>query len=75
MTRTIIISGTGCFGNVGERSYLKSSTHTRIISEQPLPCRKIGWREPTSDKFQKSKQIHSLRAFQNGRSALSEIPS
>ena len=38
--RTIFIGGTGSFGNVGERIYPKSSTHTRAISEQPLPCRK-----------------------------------
>ena len=36
---------------------------------------KKGWREPPSNKFKESQQIHSLRAFQNGRSALSEIPS
>ena len=29
----------------------------------------------TSDKFKKSQQIHSLRTFQNGRSALSKIHS
>ena len=63
--RAIFMSGTGSSGNVGERSYPKSSTHTRAISEQPLPCRKKGWREPLSDKFKKSQQIHSLRAFQN----------
>ena len=45
------------------------------ISEQLLPCRKKEWRELPSDKFEKSQQTHSLRAFQNGRSALSEIPS
>ena len=73
--KTIFISGTGRFGNVGERSYPKSSTHTRAISEQHLPCRKKGRREPPRDKFKKSQQIHSLQAFQNGRSALSEIPS
>ena len=63
------------FRNVGERNYPNSSTHTRAISEQPLPCRKKGRREPPSDKFEKSQQIHSLKAFQNGRSPLSEIPS
>ena len=73
--RTVFISGTGSFGNVGERSYPKSSTHTKAISEQPLPCRKKGWREPLSDKLKKSQQIHSLRAFQSGKSALSGIPS
>ena len=73
--RTVFISGTGSFGNVGEKSYPKSSTHTKAISEQPLPCRKKGWREPPSDKLKKSQQIHSLRAFQNGKSALSGIPS
>ena len=51
------------------------STHKRAISEQPLPCREKEWRKPPSDKFKKSQQIHSLRAFQNGRSALSEVPS
>ena len=49
--RAIFISGTESFGNVGERSYPKSSTHKRAISEQPLTCRKKGWREPPSDKF------------------------
>ena len=73
--RTIFISGTGSFGNVGERSGLKSSTQTRAISEQPLPCRKNGWREPPSDKSNKSQQIHSLRAFKNGRSVLPGILS
>ena len=47
--KTIFISGTGSFGNVRKRSYPKSSTNTRAISEQPLPCRKIGWREQPSD--------------------------
>ena len=73
--RTIFISGTGSFRNVAERSYPKSSTQTRAISEEPLPCRKKGWREPPNDKFLKSQQIYSLREFQFGRSALSEIPS
>ena len=73
--RTIFISGTGSFGNVGERSYPKSNTYSRKISEQPLPHRKKGCREPLSDKFEKCQQIHSLQAFQNGRSALHEIPS
>ena len=73
--RTILISGTGSFGNVEERSYPKSSTQTRAISEQPLPCRKKGWSESPSDKFEKSQKIYFLRAFENGRSALSEIPS
>ena len=56
-------------------SYPKSGTHTRTISEPPLLCRKKGWREPPSDKFWKSQQIHSMWAFQTGRSALSEITS
>ena len=47
----IFISETGSFGNVGERSYPKSSTHTKPISEQPLPCRKKGWREPPVGKL------------------------
>ena len=38
----IFISGTGSLENAGERSYPKSSTHTKEISEQPLPCRKKG---------------------------------
>ena len=38
--RTVFNSGTGNFGNLGERSYPKSSTHTRAISERPIPCRK-----------------------------------
>ena len=42
VNRTIFICGTGSFKNVGERSYPKSSTHTRAITEQPLPCRKKG---------------------------------
>ena len=40
--RTIFISGTGSFGNVGERNYPKSNTHTRAISEQPLQEKKYG---------------------------------
>ena len=72
---TIFISGTGSFGNVGERSYQKKGTHTRAISEQPLLSRKKGRRELPSDKFKKSQQIDSVQAFQNGRSALFEIPS
>ena len=36
----IFIIETRSFGNVGERSYPKSSTLVRAISEQPLPCRK-----------------------------------
>ena len=48
---------------------------TRAIFEPPHPCRRIGWREPPSDKFKKSQQIHSLRAFRNGRCALSKIHS
>ena len=49
--RTIFISGTGSFRNIAERSYPKRSTQTRAISEEPLPCRKKGWREPPNDKF------------------------
>ena len=75
VNRTIFISGTGSFKNVGERSYPKSSTHTRAISEQPPPCRKKEWRERSSNKFKKSQQIHSSRAFQNGKSTLSKIVS
>ena len=40
-------------------SYPKSITHTGAIAEQPFLV----------------ENYHSLRAFQNGRSALSEIPS
>ena len=58
--RTIFTSGTGSFGNVGERSYQKSNTRTRAVPEQPLPCRKKGLKEPTSGKFKKSQQIHSI---------------
>ena len=68
--KTIFISGIGSFGNVGKRSYPNSSTHARAISEQLLPYKK----SPVIN-FKKSQQIHSLRAFQNGRSTLSEIPS
>ena len=46
VTRTIFISGIGIFGNVVERSYAKSSTHTSANSEKPLPCRKKGWNRP-----------------------------
>ena len=49
--KRIFITGAGSFGNVGERSYPKRSTHTRVISQQPLPCRKKGWRESPSDKL------------------------
>ena len=70
--RKIAISGTVTFGYVGESSSVKSNTHTRATFEQPLSCRKNGWRLPSSHKF---KQIHSLRAFQNGRYPLSETPS
>ena len=62
--RTIFISGTGSFENVGERRYPKSTTHTRAISEQPLPYRKKRWRESLTDKFKKSQQIQPLRAIQ-----------
>ena len=57
---TIFIRGTGSFGYVGETSYPKSSTQRRTISEQPLSCRKRGWRPPPSDKFKKSQQIQSV---------------
>ena len=73
--RTIFICGTGTFGNVRKRSYPKSSTFTRAIFEQPLPCRKKGWKKLPNDKFEKSQQIYSLQAFQNIGSALPEIPS
>ena len=71
--KTVFISGTGSFRNVGERSYPKSSSQT--IFEQPLLCRKTGWRERPSYEFKKSQQIHSVRALQNGRSPISEISS
>ena len=75
VNRTILISGTGSFVNVREWSNPKSSTNTRAISEQPPPCKKKRCREPPSDKFKKSQQVYSLRTFQNGRFALSDIPS
>ena len=71
MSKNIFITGTERFGNLGERYYTESSTYTRAISKQPLPCRKKGWSESPSDKFKKSQQIYSLRAFQNGVPALS----
>ena len=51
--RIIFISGTGSFGNVRERSYPKSSTNKTAISDQSLPCRKLGWRKPPCDYFKK----------------------
>ena len=71
MSKNIFITGTERFGNLGERYYTESSTYTRAISKQPLPCRKKGWSESPGDKFKKSQQIYSLRAFQNGVPALS----
>ena len=71
MSKNTFITGTGRFGNLRERNYPESSTYTRAISKQPLPCRKKGWSESPGDKFKKSQQIYSLRAFQNGVPAFS----
>ena len=73
--RTIFIRRTLTFENVGERSFPKSATHTRVTFEQLLTCRRKGWREPLSDNSKKSQKIYSLQAFQFGKFALPEIPS
>ena len=71
-----VVSGQGNSRVVEERSHPQSKTsHPGRIFEQPLFSRQEGWGESTSNKFEKAKQICSLRTFQNGRFVLSEIPS
>ena len=38
----------------------------KSVSQQPLSCIKVGWRQQTSNKFETSEQFHLMPAFQNG---------
>ena len=72
----IFISGTRRFGNSRERNYLKSSTCTKVFSEQLLISKKSdGKSGPAINLKNKIKANLFPKSFQNGRSSLPEIHS
>ena len=73
--RTIFISGTGSLEMLEKEGAIQKVVPTQGQNLSNFLVEKKGWRKSPSDKFKKSQQIHSLRGFQNGRSALPEIPS
>lgn len=52
--------------HVEERGCTFSSVSERGISKQYIFSQQKGWREQTSDKFEKSEYLHPVSAFQNG---------
>ena len=72
-SRTIKTFGQGSEGNVEEEGNKTSQYSKGRVLEQFVSCKKEEWGAKASNKSETSKCVYTIKSFQNGRIAKSEI--